>query len=272
MEILTILIFVKAFVWVGSPGIFYGDLVFGGMNLVQSPNGSGVISDATLKELPPPKSCVITEFHFIVLWQDRLQAISRITKETVYEYSFKRTQQTTSRASTTGFGNPTDLIGLACDVVSAKPRIFAFCGNCVYDVRIKDEEKNVWNQYLKINQFNYALKFAKTAKQKDLVYVRQAEHHFKNDQYTLAAKFYAQSSRPFEEIVLKFVEKNQHDALRNFLTNKLRTLTPQQTTQTTMITTWLTELYLDKLNELTLTGGKVIKCPIFFGPIFLTLF
>lgn len=39
-----------------------------------------------------------------------------------------------------------------------------------------------------------------------------------------AAQCYAQSSKPFEEVVLSFVDKNERDALRYYLVAKLERL------------------------------------------------
>jgi hypothetical protein len=49
----------------------------------------------------------------------------------------------------------------------------------------------------------------------------QANHYFDTGRYLLSASYYAQSSVPFEEVVLKFVEKDERDALRQYLLAKL---------------------------------------------------
>ncbi|GFZ12940.1 zinc ion binding protein [Actinidia rufa] len=56
----------------------------------------------------------------------------------------------------------------------------------------------------------------------------------------------------FEEITLKFIGINETDALRTFLLRKLDNLAKDDKCQITMISTWATELYLDKINRLLL--------------------
>ena len=80
-------------------------------------------------------------------------------------------------------------------------------------------------------------------------------------EYKKAASLYARCSKPFEKVALVFVDQNETDALRLYLTQKLvnlgRTVLPiraplilQALIQRTMISTWAIELFLDKLNSL----------------------
>jgi hypothetical protein len=59
----------------------------------------------------------------------------------------------------------------------------------------------------------------------------------------------------FEEISLKFISVGEQDALRTFLLRRLDNLTKDDRMQITMISTWATELYLDKINRLLLEDG-----------------
>jgi hypothetical protein len=51
----------------------------------------------------------------------------------------------------------------------------------------------------------------------------------------------------FEEVTLKFISINEPEALRTFLLHKLDNLSKDDKCQITMISTWATELYLDKV-------------------------
>ena len=51
----------------------------------------------------------------------------------------------------------------------------------------------------------------------------------------------------FEEVALKFVNAGEQDALRTFLLHKLDHLGKDERAQITMVATWCTELYLDKV-------------------------
>jgi hypothetical protein len=69
----------------------------------------------------------------------------------------------------------------------------------------------------------------------------------------LAAVYYAKTQKSFEEITLKFINQNEQNALKTYLTNKLENIKSNKSTdatQLTLIATWLVEIYLDKLNQL----------------------
>jgi hypothetical protein len=63
--------------------------------------------------------------------------------------------------------------------------------------------------------------------------------------------FQFQTSRSFEEVALRFVHREARNALRVFLLTRLqRTDAKKDLTQRVMLCTWLTELFLDQLNQL----------------------
>jgi hypothetical protein len=63
-----------------------------------------------------------------------------------------------------------------------------------------------------------------------------------------SVRFYqVQNMSTFEEVALKFVNVGEQDALRTFLLHKLDHLGKEERSQITMVATWCTELYLDKV-------------------------
>lgn len=101
-----------------------------------------------------------------------------------------------------------------------------------------------------MNKFEEALQYAKTPAQKDQIWTRRAEHYFQGSRYELAAKCYAKSKKSFEEICLKFIAVAQYDPLRTFLRSKLDSLNKRDSTQFTLICTWLVQMYLNKFHEM----------------------
>lgn len=116
-----------------------------------------------------------------------------------------------------------------------------------------------------------------TQRQRDSVLAAEADSYFSAGRYIQSAQAYAQSSKPFEEVVLRFVDKDERDALRYFLVAKLERLkrsvrarsrfslvalrasadklgsgsrVQQDSTQRMMLATWLVEIFLAKINEL----------------------
>jgi hypothetical protein len=83
----------QSFAWLTVPGIYHGSLVFGSQN-----PGEHVIDNAQLLQYPTnpaesdepqldfvPLSIAMTEFHFILMYKDRLRAICHLNDEIVYE-------------------------------------------------------------------------------------------------------------------------------------------------------------------------------------------
>jgi hypothetical protein len=233
----------KSFAWLTGPGIFHGNLVFGSQN----PHDS-VMTDTQLLPYPdapvragsPPKvpvSITMTEFHFLLLYEDRFVAISKLNNANVYEESLGRAQPGSR------------MRGLVSDPTLGT--IWAYAENGVYKLFINDEDRYVWRLYLEKGQYEEALSYCKDDwTKKDKVWCAQADHYFSQRGFELAAKYYGKTRKSFEEIALKFININERDALKAYLLAKLASLPDKDATQKTMICTWLTEIYLSKLNNL----------------------
>jgi hypothetical protein len=91
----------------------------------------------------------------------------------------------------------------------------------MYELRISNEERDVWKLYLEKKKYNAALRYCKDPAQKDKVFTAQARDYFLQRRFKMSAQIFADSTVPFEEVALMFVEKQEIDALRVYLTNKL---------------------------------------------------
>lgn len=221
-------------------------------------------------------SMVLTEFHLIVLYHNGwIQFVSRLTNELVFECkcNIGRSQ----------------MRGLAHD---PKTNItFAYTDFQLFEVHIENESKNVWRQYLGNGQYDLAEQYAKEDWQRDAIWTAAANHYFGQKLYKIAAEIYAKTSRSFEEVTLKFMNEaapsyghqmvggssNTQNfggpgsnagstinsattpALMCYLKERLKIGHFQSEMQPTVLCTWLTELYLAKLNDLeasiSLLGG-----------------
>ncbi|CAO3649927.1 unnamed protein product [Cunninghamella blakesleeana] len=233
----------QTFAWLSGPGIYHGDLVFGSQNvgdsvvdnvqLLQYPSISSDDEDQLIME--PPISVALTEFHFILLYKDRVRAICQLNDQIVYE-EMVPLQFNES------------VVGMTVDDI--KKTFWVYTSLHMYELVIKNEERDVWKLYLDKKQYNMSLQYCKDAAQKDKVYTAQAKDYFSQRRYQMSAKFFAESTVPFEEVALQFIEQHEMDALRVYLGNKLGRLQKKDRSQKTMIATWLVELYLSKLDEL----------------------
>ncbi|EMS56180.1 hypothetical protein TRIUR3_02689 [Triticum urartu] len=124
-------------------------------------------------------------------------------------------------------------------------------------VSTSDEGRDMWQVYLDMKAYAVALSHCLNPFQRDQVYLVQADAAFAAKEYYIAASFYAKMNYilSFEEISLKFISVGEQDALRTFLLRRLDNLTKDDKMQITMISTWATELYLDKINRLLLEDG-----------------
>ena len=59
------------------------------------------------------------------------------------------------------------------------------------------------------------------------VLTKQAQHLFDEKKFTESASLYAQTFASFEEVALKFVQADQNDALKTFLSKKLASFNPK---------------------------------------------
>jgi hypothetical protein len=222
----------NSFAWITSTGIYHGGMVFGS----QGP-GEHVLTDVSLAPYPPslstPVALVLTEYHFLLAdAEGHFVAVNKLSEEVVYE-----TTLTGQR-----------IVGLTRDPTG--PAVFLLCTNAVFEVSIVDEGRDVWELHLKRRAWNEAEKAATTHAQREQVYGAQADYYYREKQYDLAARYYAKTDRPFEQIALSFVDVDERLALRTYLLERLEALRDtRDATQSTALATWLTEIYLDNLNE-----------------------
>ncbi|KAL0476877.1 vacuolar protein sorting protein VPS18 [Acrasis kona] len=100
------------------------------------------------------------------------------------------------------------------------------------------------------------------AKTKDIVLTAKADFYVKTGRFNEAADIYAKTTKMFEDVAIMFHNKTQKDALRIYLLNKLKIVynkpkpEAHDLTQLSCLCTWLTEMYLDKMNQLHDEGDK----------------
>ncbi|GAA5878842.1 hypothetical protein JCM1840_000732 [Sporobolomyces johnsonii] len=243
----------KSIAWMTGPGIYHGTLVFPSSSTELHP-GDGIIDSASLVPYPPdaspssagsppggddrtslPISMALTDWHFILLYEDKIRAIDLLSDKVVYEEALDLPADTRP-------------IRLATDPV--RKTCWMYTDSAIYELVVKDEDRDVWKIYLGRQNWVLARRFAKTQRQRDAVLAAEADSYFAAGRYIQSAQSYAQSSKSFEEVVLRFVDKNERDALRYYLVARLERLRRTDLTQRMMLATWLVEIYLAKINEL----------------------
>ncbi|KAK9409708.1 vacuolar protein sorting-associated protein 18 like [Crotalus adamanteus] len=231
----------SAFAWMMGNGVLYGSLDYG--------YPDSVLSDEQVWEYPSdvatlankPISIVLTQFHFLLLFPDRVKAVCTLNGQVVFQDVFLEK-----------FGSLKRMIK-----DPAFGQIWIHTEKVVFRYNVQRESRDVWKMYMNINKFDLAKEYCKDRPEcLDIVLAKEAEYCFQNKRYLDSAKCYALTQNYFEEIALKFIEAKQEEALMEFLIKKLASLKQSETTQITLLTTWLTELYLNRLGMLEGDGSK----------------
>ncbi|KAH9486613.1 Vacuolar protein sorting-associated protein 18-like protein [Psilocybe cubensis] len=227
----------KKMAWMTGPGIYHGTL-----NFETEPEDH--IDAAALLPYPTfpmnensetPLSLSLTEFHFLLLYQDKVVGICNLDDTITYEESLPL--------------KPNEVVlGLSADPV--RRTYWVYTNQSLFELVIGNEDRDVWKIYLEKGQFEIALRYAKTARQRDQILFAQANHLFLNAQYFPAAQCYAHCSATFEEVALKFLDVGERDSLRSYLISRLERTRKTDLTQRMILATWLVEFYLSKCNEL----------------------
>lgn len=245
------------FAWLSGAGIYHGGLNFGATHSFADGDENFVENKALLDysrlcegpEALKPSSFAVSEFHFLLLIANKVKVVNRISEQIIEELQFDQTSESLSRG----------IIGLCSDATAGL--FYAYDQNSIFQVSVNDEGRDMWKVYLDIKDYAAALVNCRDQLQRDQVYLVQAEAAFASREFLRAASFFAKINYvlSFEEITLKFIGVGEQDALRTFLLRKLDNLTKDDKCPITMISTWTTELYLDKINRLLLEDDMALE-------------
>lgn len=176
-----------------------------------------------------PISFVLTQFHALLLYPNRVTAVSLLNYKQVYD-------------------DPDRMLDIVKDTLT--DNVYTYSNNRVFRYKIKSEHRDVWRMYLDKNEFDLALEYSRDyPPHLDAVLVKQAEFLFQQRQYASSASIYAKSQSSFEAVCLKFLQINEKTALMTYLSTRLETLSSQDKTQITMLVVWMVELYLTEIAQ-----------------------
>ncbi|XP_061377233.1 vacuolar protein sorting-associated protein 18 homolog [Danaus plexippus] len=234
----------KTFAWLTEPGIFYGQL-----DPTSQQNSNSLFTQGELitysdksekndtKEATP-LSFVLTEFHVLLMYSDRVKAVSLLNQKLVYEDRYSEVHG--------------KLKNIVKDPIGKT--IWTVTDKAVFRYKVEREERNVWRIYSDKEQFDLAKRYCQNNPAYiDIINVKQAELLFKKGDYDKSAETYAETQSSFETVCLKFLECDQVNSLKVYLSKRLDTLDDDKTL-ISMIVIWMTELFLSQLGSLRRTG------------------
>ena len=239
---------VRAFGWLSAQGVLTGALATdpASQNL-----GSKIFKDAKLhprlifpetlsarggRKLiqDPLQAMTLTQWHAVVLAEGRVVAVNRLSGQVVYDQMVLEPGQTA--------------IGLVSD--QKKNTFWLFTRSEIFEVVATDEDRDVWKIMLQNQDYDAALKYAKGSAQRDSVAMASGDHLSSKGQWAEAASVWGRSSKAFEEVCLSLIDSGQDDALRKYLLTKLTSYRKSSLMQRVMISTWLIQIFMAKLNIL----------------------
>ncbi|XP_052859668.1 vacuolar protein sorting-associated protein 18 homolog [Anopheles cruzii] len=181
-----------------------------------------------------PVSFILTDFHALLVFADHVTAISLLDYQVIYEEYFVEQ-----------YGK---LINIVKDMRSNIT--FVYSNKLIFRYKIVNEQRNAWKLYADRQKFDLALQYCnKNPAHRDIVLVKQAESFFYNGNYLEAARIFSETKLSFEEVCLKFIQKNRNEALLLYLRNRLAQLKPHEETQTTMLIVSIVQLYLVEISH-----------------------
>lgn len=236
----------RAYAWLSSQGVFHGKLY----NEPADANlGTKVFSDS--KMLPKAQiitpegsgrrkpvnetidAISLTQWHIVSLIGGRVVTTNRLTGQLVSEHDVLSTGQ-----------RP---VGFSVDL--QKNTFWLFTSEEIFEIVVRDEDRNIWEIMMKTQQFESALQHARSPSQKETVAAAFGDHLASKGHWLEAATIYGRSNKPFEDIALSIIDNNQPDALRRFLLTKLAATRKSAVMQRMMVASWLVEVFMAKLNS-----------------------
>ncbi|WWC97049.1 hypothetical protein V866_003926 [Kwoniella sp. B9012] len=240
----------SALVWLTAPGLYTSSIAtslssdiltkpslipYPSFDDPSTPAFNRNASSNSISTPPTPIAVSITQWHWLLLYPNRIVGISRETEKVVWDEHLPLSVDEKA-------------IDLSADPVSRT--FWIYTDRSILEVLVRNEDRDVWRAKLEKGEYSDALTFARTLPQKDIVLSRQGDSLFDQGRYIQAAQCYAKSSRSFEFVTLRFIDADERDALRMYLADRLDLLNKRDRTQRMMLATWLVEIYLSKCNTL----------------------
>lgn len=238
----------RSFGWLSSQGVYYGRLT----TSPSSPElGIKVFAEAKLlprSQLPAAESqsgrkkpgqeligsIALTQWHILNLVGERIIAVNRLDDRVIFDQVVLEPGQ--------------QALGLFAD--QQKNTFWLFTTQEIFEITVKNEDRDVWEVMLQTEHFDAALRYARSLAQKDAVATASGDYLIGKGSFIEAAGVYGKSTKPFEQVALTFVDNDEQDALRKYLLTKITTFKRASIMQRIMIASWLVEIFMSKLNSL----------------------
>ena len=230
----------QKFGWITAIGVYFGNLSHGSSEdnstvncriLFRENKSSGNNNNGEPLQM---RDILMTNFHIIMLYDDRVVATNTLSDKDVFTFQFPRGHRA---------------CGLAQDYI--KGSLWAFCESDVYEIVVTSEDRDAWRLFMEKKMWADAVEYCKGDPTKlDTVYTRQANALIAEGNYTHAAPLFADTRAPVEEVALRLLSCPMSDVLSKYLSKKILHVPKKAHMQLTVLATWLTETFLHNINTL----------------------
>jgi len=213
------------------------------------------ITDKGSKVLDPtPISMVHTFNHIFILYSDCLTVVSKLTSNIVYTEYFDTKYEHGDQMIYNEFSGDNGTL-----ILSSK--------NGVELIPLKNENDDIWRDYLDIGDFARAKSYCGSEKLIKKISRIDAEKEFKISRLN-SVNTYLESDEKFETICLKYLREGDLDALKlylemyktkNLVAENESSLSDEQKLQLNLITTWMVEIFLSDPNSTMNEFSQLIK-------------
>lgn len=185
------------------------------------------------KRLNVPKAFALTEYHVLLMYHDHITGICLLDQSTVYEEYFH--EQTGKLLNI--FRDPfTDCI-------------YFYTEKMVFNFKVTEEQRNIWRIYLNMGIYEMAEIHAVSNEDNlNTVLRTKAQAAFDDKNYVEAAKIYAETKMPFEEVCLKFIDLPEKRPIITYVKKRMEVLPKDADEQLFVLVAWLIDLYLTEIN------------------------
>ncbi|KAL0244472.1 hypothetical protein GEMRC1_008556 [Eukaryota sp. GEM-RC1] len=190
--------------WITSVGMFIASLS------LLTPTSDSMVVDNQLIPFPNeevPNSVIITDHHLLFCYSQSVSALSLVSEKIIATFTVDT------------LGNNLDFIVGFAGV--CPEGIFIYGPRRIYQANFSQEDRDVWRWYCDKKEFQTALEYTLTEDQKDHVMVLEGQNFFELGQYDKAARRWARTTKPIEEVSVLFIESASQDALLEFLVERL---------------------------------------------------
>lgn len=190
-------------------------------------NRSGIVANDEI-----PKFAGQSKHHVFFQFEDNLTVISKVTSNIVYHEKMPK------------------IVVNSVNYLGPENSVFIASGKKIQELKILNEEKEIWKEFVEKHEFKKALEYAQKYDFENSTYVARvfADNQFREGQYNEAAKLYSISNENFEEITLKFMMIDQFEALLYYLDQVQENPNiKKNTAKQIIIATWRIEILTSQL-------------------------